>query len=50
MCYDYHGGWESRTGHNAPLYARPNEYDDERLLNVVCCGDLLELSYSVDVS
>src|SRR5699024_2633657 len=35
MCYDYHGGWESKTGHNAPLYARPDEYGSDRILNVV---------------
>ena len=35
MCYDYHGGWETKTGHNAPLYARPDEYGGDRILNVV---------------
>lgn len=34
MAYDYHGGWESKTGHNAPLYARPDESANERQLNV----------------
>lgn len=29
------GGWETKTGHNAPLYARPDEYGNERILNVV---------------
>ena len=35
MAYDYHGGWEDKTGHNAPLYARPDEVGNERLNNVV---------------
>ena len=25
MCYDYHGKWDKKTGHNAPLYSRPGE-------------------------
>lgn len=25
MTYDYHGGWENVTNHNAPLYANPND-------------------------
>ncbi|KAJ6220919.1 hypothetical protein RDWZM_006731 [Blomia tropicalis] len=33
MAYDFHGGWEKKTGHNAPLYARPDEYGNERILN-----------------
>lgn len=44
MCYDYHGGWEKRTGHNAPLYARPDEEEDERLLNVVSAAISLPAS------
>ncbi|KAH9497248.1 putative chitinase 2 [Dermatophagoides farinae] len=31
MCYDYHGSWETRTGHHAPLYGRPNNPDDFQL-------------------
>ena len=22
MCYDYHGQWDNKTGHNAPLFPR----------------------------
>ena len=25
MTYDFHGGWESKTGHNAPLFKNNNE-------------------------
>lgn len=35
MAYDYHGGWETKTGHNAPLFHSPqHDKGDERLLNV----------------
>eukprot|EP00092_Neocalanus_flemingeri_P004218 GFUD01004538.1.p1 GENE.GFUD01004538.1~~GFUD01004538.1.p1 ORF type:complete len:571 (-),score=105.37 GFUD01004538.1:263-1822(-) len=34
MCYDYHGRWDKRTGHNAPLRARPNEDAANSVLNV----------------
>lgn len=34
MAYDYHGGWEANTGHNAPLYPRPEETGEQALLNV----------------
>jgi len=34
MCYDYHGGWEDKTGHNAPIYARPEEEGNDRISNV----------------
>jgi len=35
MTYDFHGGWESKTGHNAPLFARPDETGNNSILNVV---------------
>lgn len=31
---DFHGSWESVTGQNAPLYARPSETGFARTLNV----------------
>lgn len=34
MCYDYHGKWDRRTGHNAPLYARPEDTGKDVFLNV----------------
>jgi len=40
MTYDVHGGWEDRTGHNAPLYATA---EDEAL-----AGYPLSVSWAVD--
>ncbi|GFS46560.1 chitotriosidase-1 [Nephila pilipes] len=34
MAYDLHGSWEKTTGHNAPLYERPEESESEKMLNV----------------
>lgn len=33
MTYDFHGSWEDFTGHNAPLYARPEESESASHLN-----------------
>ncbi|XP_069102179.1 acidic mammalian chitinase-like [Argopecten irradians] len=33
MSYDFHGSWESTTGHNCPLYARSDEQGFHRFLN-----------------
>jgi len=34
MCYDYHGKWDKKTGHNAPLYPRATESAADQALNV----------------
>lgn len=34
MCYDYNGKWNDFTGHNSPLYSRPDEKDDFKKLNI----------------
>ena len=34
MCYDYHGKWDKKTGHNAPLHSRPTESPSDQILNV----------------
>lgn len=33
MTYDFHGQWEKKTGHIAPMYA--HEADDDKTLNTV---------------
>lgn len=33
MTYDYHGQWDKKTGHVAPMYA--NDYDQDITLNTV---------------
>lgn len=27
MCYDYHGQWDKKTGHVAPLYEHPEDWE-----------------------
>lgn len=38
MAYDFHGPWEAVTGHQAPLYDRPDESTQSKKLNVVSSG------------
>lgn len=33
MAYDYHGQWDKKTGHIAPMYA--SQEDDDKTLNAV---------------
>ena len=44
MTYDFHGKWESRTGHNSPLYPRGDEQGSARHLNMVCTLCLSNIS------
>ena len=34
MTYDFHGAWDQKTGHNSPLYQRPDETGEQVKLNV----------------
>ena len=34
MSYDYHGSWDSKCGHNSPLYADEDSSDDDKRLTV----------------
>jgi chitinase len=27
MTYDYHGQWDKKTGHNAPFFGRPDDWE-----------------------
>jgi len=35
MAYDYHGAWEMKSGHHAPLYRNPLDTGDFAGFNVV---------------
>jgi len=35
MSYDFHGSYESKLGHNSPLYERSDETSSEKRLNQV---------------
>ena len=35
MTYDFHGGWDNKLGHNAPLFQRKDETGYEAQLNIV---------------
>nr|APA05224.1 chitinase [Tetranychus cinnabarinus] len=34
MSYDFHGKWDTKTGHNAPLYAQANESEWRKMLSI----------------
>jgi len=39
MTYDLQGAWNDYTGHNAPLFARPDETGEDRYLNVAWASE-----------
>ncbi|CAF2689286.1 unnamed protein product [Rotaria sp. Silwood2] len=45
MTYDYHGGWETKTGHNAPLYKNDAETVDD--ISSVCIKSKLNIHASI---
>jgi chitinase len=34
MAYDFHGGWETKAGHHAGMFSRPEEPLEEHILNL----------------
>jgi chitinase len=43
MAYDYHGGWDPRTGHLAPLFQGPLAFDSNPTYNAVILFDVIDI-------
>ena len=52
MSYDLNGGWNPKTGHNAPLFPRPGENAEDSELNIVSRSGIVlnSTSYNIQVS
>ena len=48
MAYNFHGGWEKKTGLNAPLSARRSEVQPDKQFNVVSKESFTENNHVVD--